>query len=224
MESKHIVKVISIDSVTHDVIKIVTDKPSNYEFNPGQATEVAINKPGWKSEKRPFTFTCLPTSNYLEFIIKTYPEKKGVTNELMQLKTEDELIIHQSFGAIAYRGEGLFIAGGAGITPFIAIFRQLNATNSIANNKLIFANKTIHDIILENEWKSMLGDQFIPIISEENLTGYLNGVITESVIRDFISDINKPVYVCGPPAMMEAVSNALNKIGVKASEVVTEVF
>jgi ferredoxin-NADP reductase len=41
------------------------------------------------------------------------------------------------FGAIEYKGEGVFIAGGAGVTPFIAILRQLQAENKIANNKLI---------------------------------------------------------------------------------------
>jgi ferredoxin-NADP reductase len=31
----------------------------------------------------------------------------------------------------------VFIAGGAGVTPFIAILRQLQADDKIANNKLI---------------------------------------------------------------------------------------
>jgi hypothetical protein len=37
-------------------------------------------------EKRPFTFTSLPHHDYLEFVIKTYPPRKSVTNELLQLK------------------------------------------------------------------------------------------------------------------------------------------
>jgi ferredoxin-NADP reductase len=52
-------------------------------------------------------------------------------------------------GRIEYKGEGVFIAGGAGVTPFIAILRQLQAENKIANNKLIFTNKTANDIILK---------------------------------------------------------------------------
>ena len=100
-------------------------------------------------EKRPFTFTCLPNDDYLEFTIKTYPSHKGVTNELLQLKQEDELILHDVFGAIAYKGEGVFIAGGAGVTPFISIFRFLRSKNEIGGNKLIFANKRKADIILK---------------------------------------------------------------------------
>src|ERR1051325_10044981 len=102
---KHVVKIKSIDHVTHDVLKIVTEKPGTYNFTPGQATDVSINREGWQNQTRPFTFTCLPDDDYLEFTIKTYPSHKGVTNELLQLKQNDELILHDVFGAIAYKGE-----------------------------------------------------------------------------------------------------------------------
>ena len=116
--TQQIVKINSITHITHDVVRIVTEKPHHYNFTPGQATEISINKEGWKNEKRPFTFTCLPQNDYLEFSIKTYPSHKGVTNELLQLKKKDELILHDVFGAIAYKSEGVFIAGGAGVNPF----------------------------------------------------------------------------------------------------------
>src|SRR5688572_9468624 len=123
------VKIESIKKVTHDVLQIVTEKPSAYSFKPGQATEVSINKDGWKNKKRPFTFTSLPANDYLEFTIKTYPLHKGVTSELLSLKKNDELILHDVFGAITYKGEGVYIAGGAGVTPFISILRYLKASN-----------------------------------------------------------------------------------------------
>src|ERR1043165_4081102 len=128
MES-HIVKIRSIKNVTHDVLQIIVDRPANYNFTPGQATDVAINKEKWKEEKRPFTFTSLPDANFLEFTTKTYPEHKGVTNELLKLKPGDELILHDVWGAISYKGEGVFIAGGAGVTPFLSIFRHLRSRN-----------------------------------------------------------------------------------------------
>src|SRR5689334_5795136 len=176
---QHFVKIRSIDKVTHDVLKIVTEKPHNYNFTPGQATEVSINKNGWQDEKRPFTFTCLPDDAYLEFTIKTYPSHKGVTNELLQLKQNDELILHDVFGAIAYKGEGVFIAGGAGVTPFISIFRFLRSINEVGHNKLIFANKREVDIILKEEFESLLGKKFINIISDEKPNGYAHGYISE---------------------------------------------
>ena len=84
--TQQIVKINSITHITHDVLRIITEKPLNYNFTPGQASEISINKEGWRIEKRPFTFTGLPQHDYLEFSIKTYPLHKGVTNELLQLK------------------------------------------------------------------------------------------------------------------------------------------
>ena len=52
-----ITRILDITPVTHDVNRFRLEKPEGYRFNPGQATEVSINKPKWKEEKRPFTFT-----------------------------------------------------------------------------------------------------------------------------------------------------------------------
>ena len=221
---QHSVKVISIDKVTHDVLQIVTAKPLHYAFNPGQATEVSINKNGWKDEKRPFTFTCLPENDHLEFTIKTYPSHKSVTNELLNLKINDELILHEVFGDIAYKGEGVFIAGGAGVTPFISIFRHLQSKNEMGNNKLIFANKTKSDIILEQEFKKLLGNNFINILSDEKIDGYANGQITEDFIKANICEINKYFYVCGPPPMMDAIEKQLSNLHIKEKFIIKEVF
>jgi predicted ferric reductase len=46
-------------------------------------------------------------------------------------KLKHELIIRDVWGAIEYKGEGVFIAGGAGVTPFIAILRQLQADDKL---------------------------------------------------------------------------------------------
>jgi ferredoxin-NADP reductase len=180
------VKIQSIVHITHDVLQIVTEKPQKFTFIPGQATEISISKNGWRDEKRPFTFTCLPSADYLEFTIKTYPSHNGVTKELLQLKKNDVLILHDVFGTISYKGEGLFIAGGAGITPFIAIFRDLDSRNETGSNKLIFANKSTADIILLQEFKKMLGRNFLNILSEEKTSEYEYGVITESFLGKHI--------------------------------------
>jgi len=134
---EYIVKILSIDQVTHDVKRFRIEKPEGYSFIPGQATEVSVNTPDLKNEKRPFTFTCLNSESYLEFTIKIYPSHDGITNELGKLNHGAELIIRDVWGAISYKGKGVFIAGGAGITPFISIFRDLRTKNEIPGNILL---------------------------------------------------------------------------------------
>ncbi|MGD0340288.1 MAG: hypothetical protein ABSA76_01075 [Bacteroidales bacterium] len=217
------VKIISIGHITHDVLQIFTEKPKKFRFVPGQATDISINKDGWENETRPFTFTSLPGDGYLQFTIKTYPSHKGVTNQLLQLKSKDELILHDVFGAIAYKNEGFFIAGGAGVTPFISIFRYLRSKNKIGDNKLIFANKTRDDIILNYEFKYSLRKNFINILSDEISEGYAHGFITEDFLKEHITDLNKNFYVCGPPPMMDSVEKILSNLHVNEKLIVKEV-
>ena len=219
---EHIVKILSIDRVTHDVLRFRIEKPDGYSFIPGQATEVSLNTPELRNEKRPFTFTCLNSEAYLEFTIKIYPSHKGITNELGKLNPSAELIIRDVWGAISYKGKGVFIAGGAGITPFISIFRDLRTKNEIPGNKLIFANKTLADIILESELSEMLGNEFINILSDEKVDNYYYGMISEDFLKNQLGDLNRKFYVCGPPPMMDAVLKQLANLGVGENSITLE--
>ncbi|MDQ3022037.1 MAG: FAD-binding oxidoreductase [Bacteroidota bacterium] len=222
--SGQLLKIKSINHVTHDVLRIVMEKPKDIHFNPGQAADISINKEEWEKEIRPFTFTCLPADNFLEFTIKTYPARNGVTNQLLNLKPVDELILHEVFGSILYKDEGVFIAGGAGVTPFISILRELKAKNLIGENKLVFSNKTKSDIIYEDEFKNLLGKNFINILSEETVEVYPHGHISEEFLKLHIDNFNKHFYVCGPPPMMDAVLKQLKDLGVLEDLIITEQF
>jgi ferredoxin-NADP reductase len=219
---EQIVKILSAKYVTHNVRQFRLEKPSGYSFIPGQATELSINIDGWQDEKRPFTFTCLNSDDYLEFTIKTYTDHDGVTNQLSKLNAGDEVIIRDVWGAIEYKGEGYFIAGGAGITPFLAILRQLNNDGAIGNNKLFFSNKTDKDIILADELKSMLGQNAHFTITNQKDSIYDQRRINADFLKAEIKDFSKHFYVCGPDAMVEDISGLLAELGADTESVVFE--
>lgn len=218
------VKILDIGHLTHDVVKVVAEKPTTLNYQPGQAVDISINKINWEQELRAFTFTSLPNDEHIEFTIKTYPKRKGVTQQLLSLVQGDELLIHDVFGDICYKGEGAFIAGGAGVTPFIAILKQLGKENKIGNNKLIFANKTKADIILESKFQQLLGDNFINILSAENIPNYEHGYISADLIKKHINEHTKYFYLCGPEPMMQAVEKQLSSLGIADSYIVKEAF
>lgn len=221
MES-HIVKISSIQDVTHDVKRFRIEKPAGYQFTPGQATEVSINKPGWEDERRPFTFTSLNQQPWLEFTIKRYADHNGVTNTLHQLREGDELIIRDVWGAIEYKGPGYFIAGGAGITPFMAILRQLHEDKGIDGNVLFFSNKTAADVIYEKELSDILGSNAHFILTREKKEGYESGFIDTTFLQTNISDFKRHFYICGPDKMIHDINAALEKLGASADLVVFE--
>ena len=221
----HTLKVNDVSEVTHNVRRIRLEKPDDYNFTPGQATEVAIDKEGWRDEKRPFTFTSLNSDPWLEFVIKVYPDHDGVTEQIGQLQQGDSLIIEDPWGAIEYKGEGTFIAGGAGVTPFIAIFRDLARKGEIGNNRLIFSNNSEKDIILKEEFEQILGDQFINVITHEKPNGnhlFIDGHIDKAFLNEHINNFNQHFYVCGPDAFNDGIMNALKELGADPDGLVFE--
>jgi glycine betaine catabolism B len=219
---EQIVKILATREVANNVKSFRLEKPAGYQFIPGQATELSVNSADLKEEKRPFTFTSLPEDTFLEFTIKRYPDHHGVTDHLHRLKTGDELILRDVWGAIEYKGPGYFIAGGAGITPFLAILRYLQKEKKTAGNTLFFSNKTAADIIDEAELKNILGDNAVFILTKEKKKGYVNGYIDKSFLQSHIKDIQQHFYICGPDPMVKAISDILAELGAQTDAVVFE--
>lgn len=219
---QHVVKILSVADVTHNVRTYRVEKPSGYEFTPGQATELSIQKDGWQEEKRPFTFTSLNDWPYLEFTIKSYHDHNGVTHQLYQLKEGDELILRDVWGAIAYKGPGYFLAGGAGITPFLAILRQLHKEGTAAGNTLLFSNKTSKDVIHQEELTHILGGNAKYILTKEQKEGFLNGPLNKALLQQEVTDFSKPFYVCGPDKMVEELTGILKELGASPDSVIFE--
>ena len=218
----HKVKIQEIGFITHNVLRIQTQRPADYSFEPGQATEVALDKEGWREKKRPFTFTGLPDDGFLQFTIKVYPGHNGVTDMLQTLEQGDHLLLDDAWGAISYKGPGIFLAGGAGVTPFIAIFRQLAQQNQLEGNKLLFANQRERDIIMQSEFHRWLGKDFINILSDEHSSKFPHGFIDTEFLKEHITDTDAKFYLCGPPPMMKSVQQDLAKLGVSKDQLVTE--
>lgn len=219
---KYIVKVLNTEFVTHNVKRITLEKPAGYTFISGQATDVAINKPGLENELRPFTFTCLNGDDHLEFTIKIYKGHDGITEKLADIKSGDELIVHEVFGAINYSGPGLFIAGGAGITPFISIFRQLKLENKLPGNVLLFANHTEDDVILKEELDEMFGANRIDILSHPVSTGKEGKYIDKQLISKYLPPKSGYCYVCGPDEFTTTMVNYLQELGVQKDHIIIE--
>ncbi|MBK0381674.1 flavodoxin reductase [Pedobacter sp. SD-b] len=214
--------ITAISPIVNKVFKIKTNKPANYKFTPGQATDLKLQYEEWADQDRPFTFTSLPKDDYLEFIIKTYPEHEGVTKRIATVGVGDEFEIGDAWGAIEYKGEGTFIAGGAGITPFMSILRDLNQKGQLGNNKLIFSNNFEDEIICFEELKSLLGGKFSNVITEQKGGELPQGRIDKDYLKKHISNFDQHFYVCGPKPFTKDILNALKELGAKPDGLVFE--
>ncbi len=219
-EQRHTAEILMTGFVTHDVKRFIVERPTGYEFSPGQATEMSLQEA--PDDARPFTFTSLPDDRVLEFTIKGYFDHDGMTGKLHRRKPGDKVLIGDCWGTITYRGPGVFIAGGAGVTPFIAILRRLWADDKAAGNRLLFSNRTAADVILEKEFRAMLGEDFISTLTREQAHGHLHGRIDKNFLERHIDDFSQHFYICGPKPFVADITAALEDLGASPESLVVE--
>jgi len=105
------------------------------------------------------------------------------------------------------------LAGGTGITPMLQIIRAIlknPADHTIVS--LIYANITIHDILLRDDLEGLAKkhpDKFrLHLVVEKEVDGWNGGVgfITEAMVREWCPSPAKDIkiLICGPPPMVSA--------------------
>ncbi|WP_435416792.1 FAD-binding oxidoreductase [Parerythrobacter aurantius] len=219
----HTLTLKAIRPVTHNVNELTFDRPEGFDFRPGQATDLALDRDGWRGEQRPFTFASLPGEERLQFVIKSYPSHSGVTEQIGQMEPGDRVIIEDPWGAIEDKGPGTIIAGGAGITPFIAILRaRQEKDGTLEGYRLIFSNERENDIILREELEAMPGLDLDLVLTDEQAPGLHSGMVDGDYLDQAGVDLSGIVYLCGPPPMEEALVTALKARGVTDDRLVRE--
>ena len=219
----HRITILMTEFITHDVKRFIVSKPETFNFTPGQGVELVIDKEKWRKEEgRPFTPTNLVSDHVLEFIIKKYPEHKGVTNEMHSLVAGDNLLMSDPFGTIKYKGPGVFIAAGAGITPFLSIFRELARKDNFLNQQLIFSNKTPADIICERELRHYFGYNCYMLCTRETGPTYVNERINQSYLEKKINKKYPNIYICGPDKFVEELNVIVKNMGFSTESIIYE--
>lgn len=115
----------------------------------------------------------------------------------------------------------LFIAGGIGITPILAMVRSLSRK---AGAFLCYAARTRTDLVFTRE-VAKSGVRHVYILSGEVCDGYETGYVTLERLRHHCPDLaDRDVYLCGPPAMLNALLPALRAAGVSEERLHHERF
>ncbi len=212
----HAVRIIRSEALNHNVVRLTLERPEGYNFSAGQAIDFKLPRPGLEERVSAFTFTGLATDPHLELTIKCYPEHRGITAQVATLKAGDTVLISDPFDTVALKGPGVFIAGGTGVTPYIAVLRQLQVEGRLAGNTLFHFNRTSADAFLVDEFTAMLGRDFYGVLSEQEAPGFLHGRIGADLLRKHVARFDQPFYTCGPEGFVTAVKNALLELGANA--------
>lgn len=218
----HAITLLMKEFVTHDVVRFILSRPQGFTFEPGQGVDLSIDVDGWRDQSRPFTPTSSTAAGVLEFTIKIYAAHAGMTHALAGLQPGATLTISDPWGTIGYHGPGVFIAAGAGITPFLAIMRHLRDEGRLPGHGLIFANKTVADVICEKELRAAFGERAHFVVERDASPGFEAGFVDEDLLKRRVEDWDQHFYVCGPPPFNDAVMQTLRQLGARPEALVFE--
>lgn len=158
------------------------------------------------------------TKGRFELLVKKYPKSKMGTH-IFQLRSGEELLFKGPFQKFEYTPNmwthvGM-LCGGTGITPMYQVIRGM-LENPKDNTKisLVYANNARRDILLANELTEIQKtypnfNMYLTLL--EVPKRWLGGIgyINKTVVEAFMpkpGEKNTKVLVCGPPAMMKALS------------------
>lgn len=231
MSGKHILKIKEIIQRTYNV------KSVRLEFNgePGYKAGQFLNA-GFVQEKecrRYLSISSSPTEKgYIEFTKKI--TESDFSKMLERAKPLDPLEVYFPFGNFIL-GEPTqkiaFLSGGIGITPIRSICRYVIDSALGVDTMLVYANRSIRDIVFKEDFEDMQ-KQYpklkVAHVLWESTPGFKStiGLINAHVIKNEIPDYTqRKFYICGPPAMVEAMKNILTKeLSLPNEKIVTENF
>ncbi len=224
-------RVETIEELTHDIRRLVLSGPE-LKYKPGQYCDLKI--PGTE-DVRSFSMANLPCGE-LEFMIKIYPD--GKFSSLLSggtLEEGHELEVTGPYGVFTLREKSdrplLFIGGGAGMAPILALLRAMAERGSERPAVYYYGARGPKDLFHLDELRELEqrlpNFRFVPALSEADDNPDWDGergLITDVVARceDKLSEVD--AYLCGPPPMVDAAIGMLDANGVPESRVYFDKF
>ncbi len=182
--------------------------------------------PGRWWQSHPFSLSAAPDGRSLRITVKGVGD---YTRSLAELKPGTRVLAEGPYGrfvADRRRHERVtLIAGGIGLTPLRAMLEELNAAPGHIT--------LIHRILGDGD--RVLGDELQQLADERGaIIRYVVGdhrdpanahLLSSSHLLELVPEIaQSDVFLCGPPQMMEATHENLERAGVPAAQIHSERF
>jgi 3-phenylpropionate/trans-cinnamate dioxygenase ferredoxin reductase subunit len=194
---------------------------------PGQFAYLSIRGSGLR-EFHPFTVAGTPGDD-VQFSIKAVGDW---TRRLPEVQVGTEAVIHGPFGAFTCVETEpdrhlLMIAGGIGITPFLAMVRGFAETDSARRITLVWSVRTEGDAFARDELDELRGRLpnlrvVVRVTDGENGQGWLDEAALAEIAGNSLAE--SEVFLCGPPPFMASMRKALRSLGVRCRQIHAERF
>lgn len=205
-------------------------------YLPGQFHFLTFfREPTLPVEEHHWTISSSPARK--DFISSTIKELGDFTSTIGRTKPGDTAAVHGSFGRFSYllhpeERDLVFLAGGIGITPLMAMLRHMRDKGDTRSVVLLYANRNENQIVFRKELDEIAnGDRpkltLVHVLSKpaKNWRGETGHVDAEKIEKYCGQTLEgKTFYICGPQKMAEGLINTLRRMGVPQKRIRREIF
>ncbi|MDQ0260801.1 benzoate 1,2-dioxygenase electron transfer component BenC [Sinomonas atrocyanea] len=202
-------------------------------YLPGQYMNVQV--PGTDQE-RSYSFSSGPDAEQLTFLVRTAPDGAMTTYLKERAAEGDTLTLEGPKGSFFLRDVKrpvLMLAGGTGIAPQLAMLEKLSAGAAAGTVPafpihLAYGATWDKDLVeveaLERYAATIPGFTFSTIVADADSQHPRKGYVTGHLLPEHLNDGDVDVYLCGPPAMVDAVRRYFDAEGIEPTNFYYERF
>jgi NAD(P)H-flavin reductase/ferredoxin len=228
-------RVVSKKKLTADITHVSVRLNEPLSYRAGQYAEVSFpSEPALQGVVRSYSFASKPGSDGLvSFFVRKVEGGQMSTFLNDQDAVGASVTVDGPLGDFWLRSSNaplLLVAGGSGLAPLLSILEQAAALNDTRSVTLVFGARTQADLYataaieaIATTWKGEF--RFVPVLSQaardETWTG-ARGLVTD-VLPKLVTPTAE-AYLCGPPAMIDAVMVVLEEAGVAKDHVFADRF
>jgi predicted ferric reductase len=174
-------------------------------------------------EAHPFSLSAAPDGNSLRITVKGVG---GYTRALRNVRPGTRVIAEGPFGvftdAVRRRDKALLIAGGIGITPVRSLLDEMDGD-------VVVLYRVVHedDVVFRDELDTLAEERGIAltyVVGDHAAPGG-ERLLSPEHLRELVPDVaDRDVFLCGPPAMTNAIEKSVRRAGVPRPSIHVERF
>lgn len=215
-------RIIDQAQVTHDITRLTVQLEQPIPYKAGQFANLSIE--GLPGVARSYSFASPSHRDArVSFFIRKVPD-----GQLSSLVNDTDVRgrsvrVDGPAGDFWLRSSDaplLFVAGGSGLAPILAILKEAVAAGETRSATLLFGAREAKDLYafdeieaIAKEWRGQF--RFVPVLSAADDDGSWIGA--RGLVTEKIPELLEPGahgYLCGPPAMIDSAIDLLEQQGV----------
>ena len=220
------------EPVAEGTMAFYFEKPAGFSHEAGQNAMFTLIDPREQDAAGPTrTFTIASAPHERELMIATRMRDSAFKRFLAAAPPGAKLEMEGPLGLMVLHEDAarhaVFLAGGIGITPFLAMARDAAKRQLPHHIMLVYSNRRPRDAAFLAELERLQGPKFRLVTTMTNAPDWRGEkrLISRELLAEHVPDLRAPVYYfAGPPGMTMAMQGMLKQLGVSEDDMRSEEF